>query len=305
MGSEGIRVRTTQPELVPSSLEGLPVEALYTAGSPHGALHRVLPKIRPVHGGIAVKDFIGSSGTLTGVVLSQNKPWLVFPTHFLSACQMASPCPIASTSTLNACPHTSVSGTQLLDQPPLMPPNNEMIGLIQRWDPLVSQGLSTDLAAAFLDNDSLDGNMSLHCDRKVENDTPITFSGAEEAPMMNENLRVYSANGAHDFPVKVTGVNLTAQDVQFGCSGSTPIDLPAQMRLQVTSGITFLLGDSGSPVLDLDGNFVGMINWIMPAQVGQTFANIGGGNTAGTIKNTLKFDKWYGVNTSGFPLKCN
>jgi hypothetical protein len=81
---------------------------------------------RPLHGSVGVSDPTHPNsptgyGTLTGVVLSEGKPWVVFPAHFLRDCGTESPCRPALTALslpLNWCPQHNIASRTIL-QPPL------------------------------------------------------------------------------------------------------------------------------------------------------------------------------------------
>ena len=310
IGSEGISVYTSNPDIVPSELEGLPVKTKFTLGA-SGASHTSSnPPVRPLHGGVEI-GISGSTirGTLTGVVLSEGKPWLVFPTHLLASCDVPSPCPPASaslSSVLNTCPHNvGVSGTQEVLQPELSPPAvSPTAGFAQRWDPLQPGQSTTDIAAAFMDNDVgilNEGNGSLRANREQEQWMGnFGFPGIDRPnpPLMNEIVSIVTNNNPHVFFVGVIepSVNML---VKFGCINSQIVLMTHQMILltDLTDEMPFppppvpiTEGDSGAAVLDGAGGLVGMLNWKL---LDNPF--IGGGTIAPQIRQQLNFDFWYGT----------
>jgi hypothetical protein len=304
LGVDGIDVWTENPTVVPQELEGLPVKARPPLGPLRGANHSRNTRIRPLHGGLAVADNLWqNTGTLTGVALSQGKSWLIFPAHLILNCNVPSPCPPAQTlpsPPANNCPHNViVQGTQLLIQPVFTSP--ELVGFIQRWDVLQRTVNTTDSAAAFMDNDSVEGNMSLHADRRLE--MWGNFTGIDRQPVMNEIVQVVTQNlphGVNSFRTLVTNINVGVS-VIFNCSGqNNQIPLISQIILEAFSPSFFAGDDSGSPVVDGAGSIVGMVNWL-------NIANpvMGGGTLAPVVRQKMGFDVWYGTHKSGFALRCN
>jgi hypothetical protein len=288
LGAEGIEVRTTNPAVVPSQIESLPVKAVLPTGTLQGANHSQTNRIRPLHGGAAGGDF--SFGTLTSVGLSQGKPWLIFPAHLLPTCSQPSPCPPGSTAALNNCPHNVVvTGTRQFIQPPFGS-LAQQVGLAQRWDPLQAGVDTNDVAAAFMDIDNVDGNGSISADRRLEM-FDRSFTGIERQPMRNEAVFVVTQFLPHQFTALAT--NFGSANVIFACRGNnTPVRLINQMELQAEIGQFFEEGDSGATVVDTAGRIAGMVNWRNTQN-----AVIGGGTLAFAVRQRLGFDAWYGTQT--------
>jgi hypothetical protein len=301
MGPGGISIHTNDPGVVPSTVEGLPIKTYPDVGPGHGTSHtETNPPIRPLHGdssgrGSSPNSTISLRTTIGGIVLSDGKPWAIFPTHVLPGCITFPPCsfnpPYAS---LNTCPHNVVAqGTQYLSQPSLVtfPP---LVGFAQMWDPDRASGFTTDVAAAFMDNDSNDGNGSLSADRKQELWTEIRgsnfrFTGLEVPPMVDETVYVVTKNLPHVMQAVITKINSNSIPINLDCSSGTYY-LSNQMYL---TGVTqFSVDDSGSLVLDGVGSVVGMFNWQVNAD-----RRKGGGTQASTIRDILHFDAWYGTDT--------
>lgn len=294
LGAEGVQVGTSNPAVVPSQVEGLPIKIIPPLGPGKSLNHSLTTRIRPIHGGLAVGDpaTVPGFGTLTTVGLSQGHPWLIFPTHLLQTCSSTSPCPPATTQFLNSCSHY---GTATLVQPPQ--PASVTVGFAQRWDPVNGVSSSTDVAAAFLDNDLVEGNMSLHADRTLE--TFGGFSGTEGQPMVNQTVTWVSSVGPqHILSATVTAINQMAF-ISDACNGGSFTTRITQTVMQATN-LSFTGGDSGSPMIDQSNRIIGMINWMTSAN-----AFIGGGTPASVTRQVLGFDQWYGTQTSAFALKCN
>lgn len=81
VGEAGIIVETDNPSLFPQEIEGLPIETVPPKRRKF-LNHTGQSQVRPIHGSALVGplDFF-SAGTLTGIALSEGKPWLIFPTH--------------------------------------------------------------------------------------------------------------------------------------------------------------------------------------------------------------------------------
>jgi hypothetical protein len=298
MGTDGIHIHTDDPSVLPTDVEGVPIKPMPPLGPLQGANHTLSTPIRPLHGGLAVGENlllpVPLTGTLTGIALSQERPWLIFPTHLLQGCEFPSPCPPSSTSSLNNC--SPYAGSTRILQPPA---STLFTGFVQRWDPLTPMTNSTDVAAAFMDGDTIQGNGSLHGDRKLEQ-LGISFTGATVPPALNSTVTVVSMVTPHAFSAQVTAINQTTPPVGFNCrDDGLKVPLQNQTFLQAITPC-FTSGDSGSIVLDQNGNVVGMFNWF-------NLANqcVGGGTNSAAIRTKLGFDNWYGNQISGFALKCN
>jgi hypothetical protein len=223
MGSEGITIETTNPSVVPSDVEGVPVKVRPPRGQAVGANHTLNAPATRLHGGVAIRS-PGFWATLNGIALSEGKPYLIFATHILTQCGSASPCALASSGQppLNSCNHTpSQPPSENIQQSPFTSPT--LVGRTVRWDRLVQlTTTSTDVAAAFMDNDSTEGNASLIADRRQEMWTEIMgrdFTGIDRDPFREEIVRVVTAHLPHVFPALVLDINQTKDIVMF-CLGS-------------------------------------------------------------------------------------
>lgn len=198
MGSEGITVETTNPSAVPSAVDGVPVKVRPPRGQAVGTDHTFTAPSPQLHGGVAVSSIpmpTGMLGTLNGIALSEGKPYLILPTHILHQCGSAPPCALASSGQppLNSCNHTPPQPpSENIQQSPSASPT--VVGRTIRWDHLVPiTSTSTDVAAAFMDNDSIEGNASLTADRRQEMWTEIMgreFTGIARDPRQNEIVRL-------------------------------------------------------------------------------------------------------------------
>jgi hypothetical protein len=299
MGADGIVVSTTNPAVVPSEIEGVPVRVEPSQGPAVGANHTQNTAVPLLHGGVWISGSVNPTtgvaiaGTLNGVALSEGKPWLILPTHLLFRCGSNPPCALASSGQppLNSCSHTPA-------QPPseniFQPPTSRGVGVSVRWSPLQLFANSIDTAAAFMDNDLVEGNGSLAADRKLEMWTEIqgvNFTGVDLPPMPEQSVFIVTAQLPHVYGATMQQTNIT-QQATFVCTGGIIHNLTDQIRLFVTS--TFIQpGDSGAAVLDGNGNIVGMINYRL-----QSDARYGGGTRAPVIKQRIGFDQWYGTQTA-------
>ena len=170
-GLDGIIVETDNPAVVPPNVEGVPVKTRpprkrkFLNHSENSALN-------PLNGGVVTSDANArGSGTLTGVVLSHGKPWLVVPSHLFSQpinnttnppgrCSTDSICspppgqpPPLGASILNSCPHYATTQDSLY-QPSWFASNRRRVGYAPRWTKNDGNVLSptADVGAAFMDN---------------------------------------------------------------------------------------------------------------------------------------------------------
>jgi len=151
---DGIHVVTSNPGLVPTEVEGVPVITHPATGQKSiPASHTTNMERLPLHGAVAIAQSF--SGVLTGVALSQGHPWLIFPAHLLGTCGISPICPI-STAPLNSCLHYPQPGqtVPIVVQPPAASP--ALVGFTSRWTKL--SGTTNDLAAAFMDSDTGEDN---------------------------------------------------------------------------------------------------------------------------------------------------
>lgn len=319
LGADGIHVRTTNPSILPQEVEGVPVIPLPSIGRRRFLSHTILNEKRPLRGAVAVRDINESAATLTGVVLSQGKPWLIFPAHLLYTCFDSPPCaPGGPQTRLNQCGHyrSTFGAEPIIIQP--TSPGSPKVGVATRWTPLDpyiydAQGNvihasvpSSDVAAAFMDNDTTgdgDGNGSLSAERRVEVHTtqrPILISGILVPPVVSPTARITmrasgvpKPDGSHEFELRVRETDIIVPQVDGGCVPNTTVALQGQTDYIMVDGYSFALGDSGAPIFDASGNFIGMLNAMAPPPND----HIGSGTDAITIRDTLQFDKLYGVSS--------
>lgn len=299
LGEEGIMIETDQPGLLPAEVEGLTVKAIPSPGPARALRHTSTARQRPLTGAVIGRDPLLppsstgqiASGVITGVVLSQGKPWLVFPAHFLKDCGLEAPCRPALTTDsppLNLCVQHN-TGSRTIIQPPDGP--IETVGFPQRWDfvdPFESHD-STDVAAAFMDNDSIEGNGSLAAIRSIT--TVSNFTGMEKMPVVGDDVIAILGRDPHRMSGTIRAVG---QRVLVGTHCLRDSFAWYKQQTRIEFGPLFPQeGDSGSPVLTADGTkIVGMSNYgliLLP--------QFGGGTAAPVIRTTLGFDQWYGTAT--------
>jgi hypothetical protein len=97
LGADGIHIYTSNPEVVPKAVEGMPI-IVYpaTRGKIKLLSHTYNTPIRPLHGAVFILNHPDGPGVLTGVALSEGKPWLIFPAHLLIYGGSNSNCPLAT-----------------------------------------------------------------------------------------------------------------------------------------------------------------------------------------------------------------
>ncbi|MGE4091119.1 MAG: hypothetical protein AB7G75_09795 [Candidatus Binatia bacterium] len=304
LGADGIHVSTNDPSVVPKEVEGVPIIIdPPPAGSVQPLFHTTTTNIRPLHGAVAMNDITSGAGqgwgSITGVALSEGKPWLVFPSHLLNNCNQVSPCPPELNTPLNQCPHYVTANQHIIAQPPVFPLPN--IGYVQRWTQLSNTVTSPDVAAAFMDSNLIEGDGSVSGDRLVEIGTSSSsaFSGTTIPELPPEGLYVTmrsSVGPPHALTLRVKKVGHLLDGVQF-CAGQ-PMKLGPVIEYEVLGGYFLQGGDSGSPVFDGANRLVGMINACYGTSPGTCTAPLGYGTDIFTIKNYLKFDAWYGTQTA-------
>lgn len=185
LGADGIIVETDNPSIVPQSVEGVPVKT-QPSQKRRFLNHSQNSPLNPVNGGVVTSDSNAKgSGTLTGVVLSQGKPWLVTAAHLISRPLNSNPnppglCSIDSTtcpppsgtppalgaSILNSCPHNSTQDQ--LFQPSWFASNRRSIGYVPRWsknDGFVFHP-TADVAAAFMDDNTIRMGWVFECKQR-------------------------------------------------------------------------------------------------------------------------------------------
>ena len=189
--ADGLVVQTTEPTLIPSSFEGLPVRTEAPKGVLRPTNHTLTTVPSPLQGGVAIGDHL-NWGTLGGFVWSGGEPWLVTAAHnFESKCSAASPCPPCSTSPCSAaeqktvkllheCPQSHANGIPAKIAPERTTPAPPTVSTLTRWTQLTTTGTTTkvDVAAGFVDVNNSTLNRRLagfsrmvdgpHCDPDAE-----------------------------------------------------------------------------------------------------------------------------------------
>lgn len=308
MGIDGIYVNTKNPELLPKEVEGVPIKPLPPLGGGRTRSHSSATPLRPLRGALEVGQLYG--GTLTGIVLSDGKPWLVFPSHMLSRCGSDSRCPPGSP--LSSCEHYLAQGQLVQPWSVSSPPS---VGYIQRWTRLVPDVVDQfgvviaitpreDVAAAFMDINTVEGDGSLSASRQVEVSNaspPAPFLGTPASPVastpgMTVRAKLRSAitgtRGSHEFQLRIDRVNLTVPQIFTDCI-STRFTLASQTEYTMLDPYIFQDGDSGAPIFDSSERIIGTFN----ASRNPPNEHIGWGTNVNAIRSVLNYDTWYGTDT--------
>lgn len=310
LGQDGINLYTNQPGLAPKQVEGLPIKSLPPQGPGKLLGHTLSSAKRPLHGALGIRDVSLTGGTtLTGIVLSDGHPWLVFPSHTVHDCDFVSWC--GTVGLLNQCPH--YNGQNLLGAQIIQPQNDTTakVGVATRWTRIDTTPFATpsfDVAAAYMDNDTIEGNGSLSGERTVEissTSPAVPFLGTISIVGVGDTVYMRTAqigkpDGSHEFKLKITITNYTRPDNDIGqCAPGASVTLTGLYGYQMdehptsTTIYPFAGGDSGSPVFDGNGNLIGMINGMLAAP----YDFNGFGHNVSAIQANLQFDKWYGTQT--------
>jgi len=302
---KGIVVETDQPGLVPAAVEGLPVTTL-PPEIPRKQSHTYTnsPPIRPLHGGPYIFDvYSQGTATLTGVVLSDGKPWLITVAHLLGKCDTQPPCQVCDppnactpgppAAKLNQCPHYQ---GQLVGQPPTSS-NILAVGQFSRWTQTAPNSYASDSAAAFMDNNQTEGDGSLSADRRLERYV-YTYKGYESSPMQNDLVTIV---GAQSDVISGTNVYVYSANVttvtEYGAPGavSPPSCLGENEANFATNQFAIhggtQRGDSGGIVLDSQGRVIGLITAVTANGV-YSYATV-----SSKVRSIQGFDAWYGAYT--------
>lgn len=271
--------------------------------------------------------------TLGGVVLSEGKPWVVGPGHAITGEVFPTgntSCPQPScglgTITLNSCPHYPSSPLALWQQSPAS--NPQTVAYMSKWPSVFppfqdSQGNLVysdvaDVAAGFIDNDTVDGNGSLSVDRKLTG-LPIgavtKFSGISIDPMVQDYIYIVSAidsasypgcdvaTANHVNPGQISQVDFTELSA-IECSNAVlPLGVNRLHQIEYVTNFNVLNGVSGSLVLNqTSGAVVAVQNLGLVQCQNQSCSefcpvNVGQGTVAWYAKSFLGFDAWYGEDT--------
>jgi hypothetical protein len=308
LGERGIVVETTNPSVVPKTIEGLPVEVwLFPKdGRRQFTTHTLNGTLRPIVGGSIFgiprpppNQNESFSGTLTAVAFETGM-WLIFPAHIMieQSCT-SSPCPLQIP--LRQCLNRYGDNNPRVDQPA----DISRVGWVTKWTPFPnsSNQIAYDLAAAWMDSDKNQRNSSLCTTPFIDGWGPWTGTEADTSQIrQNDTLFVVSGFDPHIIPVTVKIVNTVVNVGPTPCSSAEP---PLDTQLIFTSqlvdstthegrGIDF--GDSGSIIMTPDSKIVGMVQW-GGQPPGSTIYGEGGGMLAWRIRTLLGFSKWYGTTT--------
>lgn len=311
----GIVVQTTEPTLIPSTFEGLPVRTEAPLGSPRSNNHTstALPSL--LQGGVAIGDHLGG-GTLGGFVWSGGEPWLVTAAHvFESKCGDVPPCP--ANVPLHECPQTHAQGISAKLAHRRTSPAPPTVSTITRWTQLKDKStMKAEVAAGFVDKNTPLLPISRHL-----SDFKEMVTGFPAAPMLKEKITVVGAvdsvkfwersyKSAHPLTGTVTTTmeNLTGDGGgEFECGASNEkVVVNFQDVFRLTMVDELLPGTSGALVIDSDGNILGMHN--LADELVQTHAitgkildarltRVGYAVKSEHIKTALKFEKWVGSKT--------
>ena len=307
LGAEGIIIETDQPELIPPNIEGLPVEIKPPVYNRFATSHTGTTKVDPLHGGAMIGDIAWPSlmteaTTLGGIVVSEGKLWGITVGHTAYQCKTTPiPCPLG-TGPLNDCPHYS---GPVINQPPpsfLGTANSDTrrIGNMPRRGDLSITFNVEDMGAIFLDNDTVEGNGSFTIDKKLEiYSDNNTFKGTMGIPPNpGDSILIVSgitSGGEHLLPGTVQTVG-SSPGVFAGCQSTDPGDdfliFPKNIFRFLTDPPP-VSGGSGSLVLDVGGNIVGMQVFANADNSGN-YTGIGGAYFAFDLRRELGFDMWYG-----------
>jgi hypothetical protein len=288
MGANGIYIESPDPSLLPKEVEGLPLEIHpVLSGEAKNDGHTVATTVRPLRGGIG----ISGRGTLAAMGYNSGL-WLIFPAHLMdpTLCGTSPVC----TQPLNECLERYKNTNTKASQP--ASGANSLIGQIVRWIPDRRNTSTYDVAAAFMDNDGNQGNSSLCADQTINEFGYWSGLDVDESTLvLNQELRMYTVNNPHVKILRFQSANSTKTNVDTNC-------IPVGQVTKIGQAIYTYPnrdnqgGDSGSPVLTLDGRLVAMHTW---SQDQGSNPSTGGGTMGKNIKSALGFSKWYG--TATFP----
>lgn len=308
LGADGIHIRTSNPELLPSTIEGLPVWFFEPDGVPQVLNHSAYFPVAPMGGAVAARDPArGGYATAGGIVLSEGKPWILFPGHAIENCEFvpytADP---YNEGPLNKCSHTH---SNLLEHPPLSSP--VMIARVSKWTQFAEGGSTTkDIAAGFLDNDYVEGNGSRPVRRENLFDYQYPFPGTEAFLPINAPLRIASAidsytdpqgntfTNFHTYLATVTSTFDSVTTRQPCLSGAPSYHYTDVFRYQVNNGSLVLPGSSGALIMHALTHDVLGINTLglASSSTGDPLPT-GWGTQIDIAHNYLKYDSLYGSAT--------
>ena len=317
LGTDGIVVQTSEPVLIPSTFEGLPVQAEAPKGVPRPSNHTSTTVPSPLKGGVLIGDQT-NVGTLGGFVRSSDETWLVTTAHtFESKCGDVPPCP--ANVPLHECPQTHANGIPAKLAPSSSSP--QPVSTLTRWTRLTNNvTVDADAAAGFVD--VTDREISRHLEGFSR-----MVTGREATPMLNEAITMVTAvdsgtiwgrsymslhlltgtvTATMDNLTDVNNLTDTAADdaVEFECNSPIVVGLRDTIRLNMNSLV--LPGTSGALVINGNGDILGMHNVAAEARqhhstTGELLdvrpTNIAWAVKAAHIRTALNFEKWVGSET--------
>ena len=304
--ADGLVVRTTEPALIPSTFEGLPVRTEAPVGVPRPSNHTGLTVPSPLKGGAMIGES-GSVGTLGGFVWSGGEPWLVTAAHiFKSKCGDVPPCP--ANVLLHQCPRTSATGIPAYLAPLPSSLNRTLVSTLRRWTRLTNNAvLKAEAAAGFVDVT----NRTIS--RRLEGFSRMV-TGREATPLLNEAIWAVTAvdswvyhNRPYASPHVLTGtVTATADNlirvnedndrrVGFTCNNSN-IVVGVQDTIRMEMNNVLLPGASGALMINGSGDILGM-HFAAGTTIDNRLTGIGWAAKAAHIKAGLNFEKWVGSET--------
>lgn len=310
--ADGIVVQTTEPTLIPSSFEGLPVRTEEMTDVFRLANHTITKPPSLLRGGVAIGDGVAigghiNVGTLGGFVWSGGEPWLVTAAHnFPSKCGNVPPCPVCTPSSsscraLHECRDTATSerpGIPAKLAPRRTSPAPPTVSTLTRWTPL-THGVTTqvDVAAGPVNVDTHPINRSPEGFRTLV-DSLKSFrsmvTGYDANPMMDEPFAVLSAPDKSHTNIGRTGATMRNETVtRFACGSIREVNYKDLFVIGTTDRV-ISQGTSGGLVINGDGRILGM-HLLIHADPDLAF--IGLAAKAKNIKTALKFEKWVGSET--------
>ena len=294
LGADGIIVQTTEPTLIPSTFEGLPVRTEKPLGVLRPTNHTKDPTttvrqalLSSLKGGVAIGDHLGG-GTLGGFVWSGGVPWLVTASHnFESKCGIAPPCQLARVwdgparqlpaVQLYECDPTPANGIPAKIAPASSNPLT--VSTLTRWTQLTGNAVvKAEAATGFVDVKGMEKNGNVVGDypinRRLEKfSRMVTGYPAESMP--NEKITVIGAidsvdsywgrpyRSSHPLGGEVDD-KVTVNLGRFGsvCGGAT-VEYQDMINLDIDDEV--LPGTSGALVVNGNGNILGMVNVFEPS----------------------------------------
>lgn len=264
LGAGGIVVQTSEPTLVPSTFEGLPVRTEAPQGVLYPTNHTFTTVPFPLRGGVAIgpggitsseklKGFGG--GTLGGFAWSGGEPWLVTAAHLFPAkCGSKPPCPtevIGPTGKMEQVPLHECSDSDSQAISAKLAPLSATpvtVSTLTRWTQLtkteggktVGATVKADVAAGFVDvvGQEKSGNIvgAYPINRRLENFSKMV-TGHTALPMQNDEITIVSARGSltywgrdYESPYALPG-KVTMGSVSLTDKNQVPLLCPGEIEV--------------------------------------------------------------------------